>query len=64
MTGEAGRDAVAVAEQILDRIHAHAWSETVQPPADAAAAPRSSVVPAPHFDLSSIASPPAQREAG
>jgi predicted dehydrogenase len=64
VTGMAGRDAVAVAEKILDRIHAHAWTDALQPPADASAAPRSSVVPAPHFDLSSMASPPAQREAG
>ena len=27
VTGEAGRDAVAVAEQILDRIDAHAWDD-------------------------------------
>ncbi len=64
VTGAAGRDAVAVAEQILQRIGAHAWGEPVQPPAEVPTAARPSVVPAPHFDISSVAAPPAQREAG
>jgi predicted dehydrogenase len=64
VTGAAGRDAVAVAEQILAQIHAHAWGESLQTPADVPATSRGSVIPAPHFDLSSIPAPPARREAG
>ena len=64
VSGAAGRDAVAVAEQILQRIAAHAWGEPAQPSAEVPAVSRPSVVPAPHFDISSIAAPPAQREAG
>ena len=45
-------------------IAAHAWGEPVQPPAEVPTAARPSVVPAPHFDISSVAAPPAQREAG
>jgi predicted dehydrogenase len=47
VSGQAGRDALAVAEQILASIAAHRWDGTPE-----AAFPR--IVPAPHFDLSAI----------
>jgi predicted dehydrogenase len=64
VSGAAGRDAVAVAEQILDRIAAHAWGVPAQPLPEAAVPTRPSVIPAPHFDISSVSAPPARREAG
>jgi predicted dehydrogenase len=58
--GEQGRDAVAVAEQILARIHAHAWDNRADGPTGPLAVPAPNVIPA--FDSSR----PAQRrrEAG
>jgi predicted dehydrogenase len=56
VTGEAGRDALAVAERILESIAEHAWGET---PAEPAPAIFPRVVPAPHFSLSAI-----ERKAG
>ena len=56
VTGEAGRDALAVAERILESMADHAWGETTAEPAPAVF-PR--VVPAPHFSLSAI-----ERKAG
>ncbi|MGA2033257.1 MAG: Gfo/Idh/MocA family oxidoreductase [Thermoguttaceae bacterium] len=49
VSGEAGRDALAVAEQILACIEAHAWDGTADGPAGPLAQRRSSAVPAPHF---------------
>ena len=65
VNGAAGRDAVAVAERILACIHAGQSSRDGRA-GRTPAMPRPSVVPAPHFDLSSIAaaSPLTQREAG
>jgi len=51
VSGEAGRDAIAVAEQVLARIQTHAWDDTVDGPAGPLAAPRRGVIPAPHFDI-------------
>jgi len=51
VTGEHGRDAVAVAEEILARIHAHAWDDDVGGPVGPMAVPRPSVIPAPHWSL-------------
>jgi hypothetical protein len=39
VTGEQGRDAVAVAEQILGRIRAHAWDDQSSGPIGPLAAP-------------------------
>jgi predicted dehydrogenase len=62
--GEAGRDAVAVAEQILARIHTHAWDDTADGPVGPLLTPRSRVIPAPHFDLAATLLPPVRKEAG
>ncbi|MHC4177202.1 MAG: Gfo/Idh/MocA family protein [Planctomycetota bacterium] len=62
--GEAGRDAVAVAEQILGRIHAHAWDDTPEGPVGPLLTPRHKVIPAPHFDLTAAELPQVRREAG
>ncbi len=64
VTGSAGRDAMAVAEQILAQIQVHAWDETADGPVGPLAAPRRSVVPAPHFDVAPAAAPIVRREAG
>jgi predicted dehydrogenase len=58
VTGEAGRDAVSLAEEILDRIHEHAWDATQDGPAGPLALPRRHTIPAPHFTL------PSRRVAG
>jgi predicted dehydrogenase len=58
VTAEAGRDAVSLAEEILDRIHDHAWDCTQDGPAGPLALPRRHTIPAPHFTL------PARRVAG
>ncbi|MBN2475649.1 MAG: Gfo/Idh/MocA family oxidoreductase [Pirellulales bacterium] len=64
VSGEAGRDALAVAEQILEKIDAHAWDETANGPVGPLAVPRPRVISAPHLDVDSIQSPLARREAG
>lgn len=61
VTGRAGCDAVAVAEQILDCIHSHAWDATTVGPA---AVPFPRVVPAPHFEVSPAAQTERRRAAG
>ena len=62
--GEQGRDAVAVADEILSKIRDHAWDEKVNGPAGPLAAPRPSVVPAPHWRLAPAESPAERKEAG
>jgi predicted dehydrogenase len=52
VNGEAGRDALAVAEQILARIDAHCWDASLDGPAGPMALPRRHVIPTPRFDLS------------
>ena len=64
VTGEAGRDAVAVAEQILARIHTHAWDDQADGPVGPLAVPRPRVIPAPHFTLTPGALPLVRRDAG
>ncbi len=64
VTGAAARDAVAVAEQILARIHAHAWDDTTDGPVGPMAAPRSRIVPAPHFAFAPAPATITRREAG
>ncbi len=59
VSGEAGRDALAVAEQILASIACHAWEPAAQPAIGSY--PR--IVPAPHFDLSAMGRA-AERKAG
>ena len=60
VSGEAGRDALAVAEQILASIASHVWDPASQPAAD----PYPRIVPAPHFDVAAMARAAAERKAG
>ncbi len=64
VTGEDGRDAVAVAEQILAKIAGHAWDDRLDGPVGPRAVPRPSVLPAPHFTLAPSPQPQWRREAG
>jgi predicted dehydrogenase len=64
VSGEQGRDAVAVAEQILAKIHTHAWDETADGPVGPRATPRPRVVPPPHWHLSPHSAPIERKEAG
>ncbi len=50
VSGEAGRDALAVAEQVLARIHAHCWDASIDGAAGPLGLPRRHIIPAPHFD--------------
>ncbi|MCE5301706.1 MAG: Gfo/Idh/MocA family oxidoreductase [Planctomycetaceae bacterium] len=50
--GAAGRNAVAVAEQILDRVQSHCWDASWDGPVGPKVEPRRHVIPAPHFDRS------------
>ena len=64
VTGQQGRDAVALAEQILDKIHAHRWDNTADGPVGPLATPRPSILPAPHWHLATAPSPLRHKEAG
>ncbi|MEE8450618.1 MAG: Gfo/Idh/MocA family oxidoreductase [Thermoguttaceae bacterium] len=64
VTGEAGRDAVALAEQILAKIRTHAWNNRADGPVGPMATPHRSIIPAPHFALKPEQTPAARREAG
>ncbi|MBN2217225.1 MAG: Gfo/Idh/MocA family oxidoreductase [Pirellulales bacterium] len=64
VTGRQGRDAVAVAEEILGRVHTHAWDDQAGGPVGPMAIPRPSVIPAPHWSLSPVESPARRKEAG
>jgi predicted dehydrogenase len=60
VTGEDGRDAVAVAERILRKIHIHAWDAQPDGPVGPMAVARPAVIPSPHPGLA----PSPYREAG
>jgi len=64
VSGVAGRDALAVAEQILGRIHSHSWDNTTEGPVGPMAVPGRGVIPAPHFDLSPTPAILPRKEAG
>jgi len=64
VTGRQGRDAVALAEQILAQIDAHRWDADAQGPVGPMAVPRAPVIPAPHWHLAPTHSPVERREAG
>ncbi len=64
VTGQSGRDALAVAEQIISRIHTHAWDDTADGPVGSLAAPRRRVIPAPHFAPASAEPTIVRKEAG
>jgi predicted dehydrogenase len=62
--GQAGRDALAAAEQILARIDAHCWDSSLDGPAGPLALPRRHVIPSPHFIQPAIATPAVREKAG
>jgi predicted dehydrogenase len=62
--GEAGRDAVGLAEQILERIRDHAWDARFDGRVGPLLAPRRQSIPAPHFHLAGTKTPPASKKAG
>ncbi|MBN2581189.1 MAG: Gfo/Idh/MocA family oxidoreductase [Pirellulales bacterium] len=49
VSGEMGRDAVTLAEEILDRIQTHNWDSTLEGPVGPLAVHRRHIIPAPHF---------------
>jgi predicted dehydrogenase len=53
VSGEVGRDAVALAEEILDRIQTHNWDSTLDSPVGPLAVHRRHIIPAPHFRCTS-----------
>jgi predicted dehydrogenase len=63
VTAEAGRDAMAVAEKILDSIHTHHWHGRIDGPTGAMAMPEPSILPGPHWQTSPPPRP-LRREAG
>jgi hypothetical protein len=64
VSGEQARGALAVAEQILSKIHTHAWDDTADGPVGPLATPRPSVIPAPHWHLAPTHAPVRRKEAG
>jgi predicted dehydrogenase len=64
VTGQAGRDAVAVAEQILDRITSHAWDATLDGPIGSSAISSGHALSAPHFDLGAVQTSTLREAAG
>jgi predicted dehydrogenase len=60
VTGEHGRDAVALAEEILLEIDRHVWDATSDGPVGPHALPRPRTIPAPHFRVA----PATRKEAG
>ena len=64
VTGEAGRDALAVAEQILAQIESHAWDDTTEGPVGPAALPFPRVAATGPSDPSTIEYPHIERKAG
>ena len=62
--GQAGRDALAAAEWILDRIDAHCWDASLDGPAGPLALPRRHVIPTPHYSPAAIPSPAYHEKAG
>jgi predicted dehydrogenase len=64
VSGRQGRDAVALAEEILARIHTHAWDDQADGPVGPMATPRPSVIPAPHWSLAPVEMPVRRKDAG
>lgn len=64
VTGEQGRDAVAVAEQILAKIQTHAWDGESEGLVGPLAVPQPSVIPGPHWHRTPSETPTRRREAG
>ncbi|HEY4310243.1 MAG TPA: Gfo/Idh/MocA family oxidoreductase [Pirellulales bacterium] len=64
VTGEAGRDAVDVAERILAKMARHAWDGTPDGPVGPHVAPTRQIIPGPHWGRKPATSPIERREAG
>jgi predicted dehydrogenase len=64
VSGEQGRRAVEIAEQILDRILVHAWDDSADGPVGPMAAPRPNIIPGPHWHQAPSPSSLPRREAG
>lgn len=64
VTGEAGRDALAVAEQVLACIHTHAWDSSSEGPTGPEAVPYPRIAPAPDFSAPAADLPTIERKAG
>ena len=64
VTGEQGRDAVAVAERILAAIAAHPWDGTADGPLGPLVQPAAAVIRGPHWGLRTAGNPLEHREAG
>jgi len=64
VSGQQGRDAVALAEQILRQIGSHAWDDRVAGPVGPMAVPQPAVIPAPHFVRTPSDVPQVRRAAG
>jgi len=62
--GQAGRDALAVAERILERIEAHCWDASLDGPAGPLALPRRHVLSGPRFRRPEAATRPVREKAG
>jgi predicted dehydrogenase len=60
VTGDQGRDAVALAEEILVEIDRHVWDATTDGPVGPHGVPRPRIIPAPHFQIV----PARRKEAG
>ncbi|MEX2119132.1 MAG: Gfo/Idh/MocA family oxidoreductase [Pirellulales bacterium] len=63
VTGEQGRDAIDVAEQILSKIAAHAWDGRPEGPVGPLAGPAPRIIRSPHWGLKTPTTSP-RREAG
>ncbi|MBI2824235.1 MAG: Gfo/Idh/MocA family oxidoreductase [Planctomycetia bacterium] len=64
VSGEQGRDAVALAELILAKINRHAWDGTPDGPVGPRALPAPQIIPGPHWNRKPAAPPIERREAG
>ena len=69
VSGAQARDAVALAERILQKIQSHAWDDSSEGPVGPMAEPRPSVIPSPHWDktrwgIAPAESPFERKEAG
>jgi predicted dehydrogenase len=63
VTGRNGRDAVLLAESVVEAIQRHAWDGTSEGRHGPLAVPRRQVIPAPHWHVG-VNQPAAHREAG
>lgn len=64
VSGEHGRNAVALAERVLEAIEEHAWDGVASGPVGPHGRVRRAPIPAPHWPLRTGAARPLEREAG